>query len=273
MGSHFMNYAEQKPSGLACSFVRMYWRLSHARQNANAEPEPVLPDGCVELIFHFDDRFVTYETPDKGELQPRSVVAGQLSSRMLIGPSGATDIFGVRLRTEAGAALLNVSMDGLRDKIVDMRAVIGSRESELYERLSAAKTFQDKINAFERAMFRSSVREVDAGVAASVRSLRATGGSLAISRCAAELGWSTRRLERAFKEQIGLTPKTFARIVRFQSFITEAAASRLPLLDSALAAGYFDQAHLIKDFRDLAGTTPTEYFASQQQFATHFLES
>ena len=268
-----MNYAEQKPSGLACSFVRMYWQLSHEGRNGYAEAEAVLPDGCVELIFHFGDRFVTYHASGEEEKQPRSVVAGQLSSRMLIGPSGATDIFAVRLRSEAGFALLKVPMSELRDKIIDMRAVIGSREGELYERLSAAKTVQSRIEAFERAVFRGSVREVDRGLAASVRSLRATGGSLAISRCAAELGWSTRRLERAFKEQIGLTPKTFARIVRFQSFISTAADAGLPLLDSALAAGYFDQAHLIKDFRDLAGTTPTEYFASQQSFATNFLES
>lgn len=253
--------------------MRVYWRLSHAEQIEHNEPEPVLPDGCAELIFHFDERFVTYHESGEREKQSRSVVAGQLSSRMVIGPSGATDIFGVRLRSEAAFSLLNVSMDALRDKIVDMRAVIGSRESELYEQLSAAMTFQDKINAFERAMFRRSVREVDAGVAASVRSLRATAGTLAISSCAAELGWSTRRLERAFNEYVGLTPKTFARIVRFQSFIAAAAENRLPMLDSALAAGYFDQAHLIKDFRDLAGTTPTAYFARQQGFSTHFLES
>lgn len=268
-----MNYAEQQPSGAARAFVRMYWQLSHERQSVPHEAEPVLPDGCVEFIFHFDDRFVTYETPEKGELQPRSVVAGQLTSRMLIGPSGKTHIFGVRLRPEAGAAVLGCSMAELRDKIVDMRAVIGLREAEWFETLAAANTFEDRIARFELLMSRCTLREVDLGLTASVRAIRDSGGTLAISRCSNYLGWSTRRLERAFNEHVGLTPKTFARIVRFQSFIGSAAASGQTLLDSALAAGYFDQAHLIKDFRDLAGTTPTEYFARQRSFSTHFLES
>lgn len=94
--------------------------------------------------------------------------------------------------------------------------------------------------------------------------LRGTGGRASIGALAAELGWSHRRLIARFREQIGLAPKTVARVLRFDRAVAAlGSTSSRGLAEIAFACGYFDQAHLNRDFRELAGTTPTAFLGSR----------
>ena len=268
-----MNYSETKPHGYSENFVKLYWELSYSHTEIYGGPEPVLPDGCVEIIFDFRDRFVTYLSGDVTQIQPRSIVAGQLTSRLMIGPSGETDIFGVRLRSESAFSLLGVSMAEIRDQIVDLHDVLGAIENELFEKLAAANGFDGRIAVFEKYLFALNARPASAELTECVTILRSTKGAKQIAHCAAHLRWSERRLERTFNEQIGLSPKLFARILRFQSLLARAAKDKSALLDHAFAAGYYDQSHMIRDFRNFAGVTPMEYFGRDLMLSGLFVDT
>lgn len=267
-----MNYTETKPHGFSAHFVKLYWELSYSIDEMSG-PEPVLPNGCVEIIFDFRDRFVTYHSSDLAEIQPRSIVAGQLTSRLVIGPSGETDMFGVRLRSESAFSLLGISMFDIRDQIVNLRDVIGPVESELFEKLFAANGFNERIEVFEKYLLTVNVLPVSAELTECVAALRSTNGAKQVARCAADLQWSERRLERAFNEQIGLSPKLLARIIRFQSLLVSADKDKSALLDHAFAAGYYDQSHMIRDFRNFAGVTPMEYFGRDLMLSGLFVDA
>ena len=268
-----MNYSETKPHGLSARFVKLYWQLSYGKNEMSVGPEPVLPDGCVEIIFDFRDRFVTYLAAGATEVQPRSIIAGQLTSRLMIGPGGDTDIFGVRLRSESAFSLLGISMVEIRDQVVDLRDVLGAVEGELFEKLAAVEGLAERIEIFEKYLLTLNTRPVSTELSECVSILRTTNGSKAISHCATDLRWSERRLERNFNEQIGLSPKLFARILRFQSLLAMADKDNLSLLDQAFAAGYYDQSHMIRDFRNFAGVTPMEYFGRDLMLSRLFLDS
>lgn len=268
-----MIYSESKPQGRGSQFVKLYWELSYERAEMSGGPEPVLPDGCVEIIFDFRDRFATYLTNFVVEVQPRSVVAGQLTSRLMIGPTGDTDMFGVRLHSEAAFPLLGISMAEIRDQIVDLRDVLGKVESELFEKLAAAENFKARIEVFEKYLIALNIRPVSSELSECVSILRSSVGSKPIAGCAAQVNWSERRLERAFYEQIGLSPKLFARIIRFQTFLASTGNENSKLLDSAIAAGYHDQSHMIKDFRHFAGVTPTQYFGRELMLSGLFVNT
>jgi transcriptional regulator GlxA family with amidase domain len=91
-----------------------------------------------------------------------------------------------------------------------------------------------------------------------------SGGLVPTSALARELGWSHRRLIVRFREQVGLTPKALARVIRFDRVVSELRSSRArPLAEIAVGCGYFDQAHLNRDFRDLAGTTPNAFVGAR----------
>lgn len=267
-----MHYSETKPHGFSEHFVKLYWELSYSL-NEMSGPEPVLPNGCVEIIFDFRDRFVTYHSGCVAETQPRSIVAGQLTSRLVIGPSGETDMFGVRLRSESAFSLLGISMFEIRDQIVDLHDVLGAVEDELFEKLAVANGFNERIEVFEKYLFTFNVRPVSAELSGCISALRMTNGAKQISHCAGDMQWSERRLERTFNEQIGLSPKLFARIIRFQSLLANAAKDNLTLLDNAFAAGYYDQSHMIRDFRNFAGVTPMEYFGRDLMLSGLFVDA
>jgi len=89
--------------------------------------------------------------------------------------------------------------------------------------------------------------------------LRASAGRLRIETLAAEVGWSRRHLHARFQEQIGLSPKTAARLMRFEHVCRRLDRHPARWVEIAYDAGYSDQSHLNRDFRDLAGTTPTEF--------------
>jgi transcriptional regulator GlxA family with amidase domain len=92
-----------------------------------------------------------------------------------------------------------------------------------------------------------------------------------IDDVARALGWSRRRLERTFARELGIRPKLFARIARLNAVLAGLdAAERASAVDVALAAGYFDQAHLLRDFRRLAGRTPRASRERDGELACHF---
>jgi AraC-like DNA-binding protein len=94
--------------------------------------------------------------------------------------------------------------------------------------------------------------------------LRRTGGRAPIGNLAGELGWSHRRLIARFHEQIGLAPKTLARVIRFDRAVSSLRARGTPsLAEIACDCGYFDQAHMNRDFRELAGMTPVAFVAAE----------
>jgi methylphosphotriester-DNA--protein-cysteine methyltransferase len=93
--------------------------------------------------------------------------------------------------------------------------------------------------------------------------LVASGGAVPIARIADEVGWSHRHLITRFRQQVGLRPKTAARLVRFDG-VWRSIDQRRPL-DWGADTGYADQAHLVRDFREFTGTTPVEFLDQTRQ--------
>ncbi|MBC3192649.1 AraC family transcriptional regulator [Pseudonocardia sp. C8] len=100
--------------------------------------------------------------------------------------------------------------------------------------------------------------------------LAATRGRASIAGLAAETGWSRRHLQARFHAQIGLAPRTAGRVLRFAAASRLVGASTTPLADVAAGCGYADQAHLTREFRALAGTTPSAYRAEWAGWAAEF---
>jgi AraC-type DNA-binding domain-containing proteins len=241
--------------------------MRHGRDEVVHGGEPVLPDGCVEIVFDLKDRFLSYADDATISIQPRSMVAGQLTSRIMIGPSGDTEMFGIRLQPHAAFSILGVAMSEIRDRIVDLADVVSSGvESTMFDRMSAAKSFEDRIDIIESAIISRESVFANRDLAECVMMMMNSDGTGQVSNCARRLGWSERRLERVFHEQIGMRPKLYSRIIRFKAFLAAAESGEPSLLDRALSVGYHDQSHMIRDFRHFAGMTPTEYFGRELVF-------
>lgn len=162
-----------------------------------------------------------------------------------------------------GAHALGIPLAELTDAIVPLEDVLGPATHELVERLHELPDWDRRFELVDAFL----LRRAEAGpaptpaIAHAVRRLRETDGRLSIGALAVELRCSRRYLAQRFREQVGLGPKTFARLLRFDAVRRRIDAAPVHWADIAAECGYSDQAHLARDFRDLAGTTPTEYLS------------
>lgn len=269
-----MEYCEAMPSAVNAAFIKKYWSIKGTPDLIDAAPEPILPDGCVEIIFDLADRFVQYHEDGRVELQARTIIAGQMSRGILIGPTGETDLFGVRFQPAGAFPLFGTPLYELTDIIIDASLLFGSDESFLFEQLSEKTNITERTNIFD-THFRSKAAASkmsagDAEVAADL--IVKSRGTLAVGNIASKLGLSERRLERTFRDRIGISPKLFSRIERFQTFLRNVDAEpNRGLLDLALDAGYYDQSHMIRDFRAFTGSSPTAFLGRENVISDLFV--
>jgi AraC-like DNA-binding protein len=259
-----VRYVELEPAAPLRGRVR-FWRLSGA--GGERAPEPVLPDGCVELIVHLGDPFRVWT--ERGlELQPRLLLAGPGTRPVRLAPTGRIDVIGARF--EAGAASALAPLAELVDVIPALDAVRGELAHGLGEELAEPRRGERWTDVLTRRLA-PWLRAVDPLVERAVARLRASNGRVTIDALAGELGLSTRQLERRFHAHVGFGPKLFARLTRFQhAWRTAGCAPSLAAL--AARAGYFDQAHLVRDFRQFAGAPPSRFLREEHELARLFGE-
>jgi AraC-like DNA-binding protein len=136
-------------------------------------------------------------------------------------------------------------------------------EPELVERLYDETAWSARFRLLDEVLLRrlADARPLDAGVAWAWRRLVETDGAISIATLTTELGWTRKRIAARFREHVGLTPKRAARLLRFERARELAeAADRPDWARIALACGYYDQSHLINDFREVTGRTPETFF-------------
>jgi AraC-like DNA-binding protein len=232
-----------------------------------------LPSPYLTLIFTLDEPLVIAEHPDPR--QPASVhatLAGGLhTSPALVVHEGRQSGIQLALSPLGARAILGLPASELAVIDVEGSDVLGALAKEVQERIQAAPTWPERFAVLDEvltAQCLAAEAEVRPEVSYAWRRLLATGGALPISALARETGWSDRHLRSAFQREVGLTPKAAARVIRF-SRATRAlqrragAGQALDLAGLAAGCGYYDQAHLDLEFRELAGLPPTRWVAEE----------
>jgi AraC-like DNA-binding protein len=204
--------------------------------------------------------------PDQAPGEYDSFIAAVNDSYAITEYDGVSRGVQVDLSPFGAHMLFGVAMHELAELVVPLDDVLGSAAPLLVERLDDAPSWEARFELLDSIIGAriSDARRPSPDVAWAWRRLLETDGRLPIGALTDELGCSRRHLIARFREQIGPAPKTAARILRFRR------ATRLLARDDgrrfveiAADCGYYDQAHLNRDFRDLAGTAPSEYLAQR----------
>lgn len=231
----------------------------------SASTGPVLrqevPYAHVPLIFNLGPRWRLADTA-AGPCEVRdSFVAGLHESSTFVAAEGPATCLQVDFTPIGAHLFLGVPMHELANRVLDLEDVLG-RDAELIGRIGAAPTWESRFALLE-AVIASRVRAArrpSPEILWAWRALERTNGAVRVSALADRLGRSRRYVLAGFREQVGLGPKTVARILRFGRAVHLLQRDPRPSLgELALACGYFDQAHLNRDFRAFAGTTPREF--------------
>lgn len=262
-----MQYAQFQPVAPLAQFVQCFWIMSDDNPAACAEPEHVVPDGCMEMIVHVGNPFFVRRPGGGFQQSPRSLVAGQITSCLRMCPTGPFWMIGARFEPHGARRFFDLPMHEIVDAIVPLSSLIGSQAGSLAARIGEAPSARERLEILQSALLDrlAAAGPSDDRVDQCVGRLIAAGGRISIDELCRQTSIGTRQLERRFRAVVGIPPKLLARIIRFRRiFEFTETGSPVNWLSAALACGYYDQAHLIRDFQDLAGRSPTRFLAMEE---------
>lgn len=262
-----MLYRSYTPAPPLGDFVDRFWLCSDAPPHSR---ERILPSGTIELVVNLrEDEIRIYDPshPDRCTRMSGAILSGAYSRFFVIDPLQHASILGVHFKPGGAFPFLGAPAGELADTHVDVETLWGRSAAELRERLCSAATPAERFSLMEGALL-SRFRHPPKRHGAVPAALDAFGRSVEsrVRDVARRVGLSQRRFIQVFTAEVGLTPKLYSRVQRFQQ--ARALAGKAAAPDWARVAvdcGYYDQSHLIRDFLAFSGLTPADYVRRQSE--------
>ena len=246
-------------------YIQVYWMARSSPGQPESIRENVFVDGRADIIFNFGCAYQRHylNQPDAADSLNFSNLDGQREYPVAIVQDGVIDLIGVRFQPGGLSAILPLSPDELSNQTIELKLAFGAAALELENRLFEAPDAAYRVallNAFFLSrLIVSSPYDFARYVA---HFIEAASGAVNMKDLSAEVGYSIRSVDRTFRHYFGLTPKFYARVVRFQQVLHMLSAeSEADLAEITLACGYYDQSHLTHEFADFTGQSPTLYRA------------
>jgi AraC-like DNA-binding protein len=270
-----MRYVEFRPLPTLAPFIDRVWILTGSAGDLSESVQPVLPDGRPELVMHFGEPFERVSVSGDVSKQAATLFAGQLTEQLTLKPTGAVAVLGVRFHPHGAWPLFRVPQYEVTGLTLDVEEL----SPELSRALRAIRDQTDDVGTAVSLVQRVLERRIadlrfDRRVQVATRTIVDTDGAVSIDVLAERVALTRRHLERLFLHAVGLPPKRLARIARFQK-----AVRMLAEIDprgrgamTAAQCGYADQAHFIRDFRQLAGCSPSEHVLKHGELTRFFVD-
>lgn len=234
-----------------------------------------LPDGNVNIVIDLTDypKFI-YDNETLKEIQTcRHVWFSGIRNRYITIPSGReSEMFVINFHKGRSYPFVQMPLNELTDSVVDGDLVLTSEIMNLREMILASTLIPQKFIIVENYLvkkFRSKLI-VNPFIEFAVNKIIACSNQMSIEEISNKVGYSQKHLIKLFKDNVGLTPKGFLKIIRFQKTIEEIATTKeINWAGIAYESGYYDQAHFINDFKLFSGFTPQEYLSKQSDYLNY----
>lgn len=250
------------------SYVHHYFML-HLNFRGVAPPPKPMPAEPYQSLYFYPRDVVSKTIFETGEeiANPKSIIVGQQIARVNIGLREDHLVLQVAFNPGGFFRLFGIPMSEFYDISVDSEDVYGREMNEINEQLAGIRDYQQMIDLIENFLLmklkkvKHEVRPIDHAMQVMLGNPGRSLDELASLACL-----SVRQFERNFFERIGIGPKMYARVVRFNMTLDyKRARPEAPWLEAAFACGYFDYAHLVRDFKLFTGETPAVVFESDQK--------
>ena len=260
-------YLERKPAAPLDAFVRALW---YARTDVPSPGrERVLPGGCVEVIINLARDFLLEcgEGAPDVPTQP-ALVVGPRSVYEMIDRSDLVDLIGIVFRPGGFAPFAGDAVDLLRNRSIALEDMWGTGVRVMRDRLRELSSPQARLRLLESLLMERFAPRLDSASARidevrfALRAFARVPGVATVRDVARRTGLSERRFSQVFRERVGLSPKTWCRVQRFQRAVHQLyAGGDVPWAEMALECGYYDQSHFANEFRAFSGIDATTYSA------------
>jgi AraC-like DNA-binding protein len=242
-----MQYREFQPNVLLSPYIDSYWMS--ADFGGKGESYIILPDGCVDIIFTFD----------KIEEIFYAKIVGTMTSFFEVSYPQSVQMFGIRFKPAGITAFTRVPIDEFTNKNTELTLVDTLFDKSFFETIPEKHSVSEMIAYTDNYFFNKLplTYRSEKQIIRAVDLIYFSNGQLSPSKIASEVCLCQRHFERKFKSVIGISPKTFAKVIRFKHALR--CLRNYPykdLLSVTIECGYYDHTHLIKDFKTFSGNTP-----------------
>ena len=267
-----MIYEQASPKKELAHIIKSFW-LIDSEGDATIHQENIIPDGYPELIFHYGDPY-KININDSWELQGQTILAGQIRNYFFLENTGESNMFAIKFQPWAIKELFGVEMSTITDKVIEVKGTMLSTLQAVQTIATGTISFSEKVKQVED-WFQSFVDKSDVIFSEKHKtgvSILEKKGIIPLKELQEEHQISERGLERYFKSYIGLSPKFYARLIRFSYIFQLIQDDKIDWADIVYNAGYYDQSHFIKNFKEFTGEDPSKYGFSKENMANFFLK-
>ncbi len=272
-----MIYKKFLPSPELKPFVRCYYILEHQDKldhpfvlNSSANPS-------FAITFNYGNRYQLYNKKSQGEYLPNCFLSGLSMTNYSLKFQGKVGTCGIIFQGTAFQKLIPIpNPEDIIDKRIDLNSVLGSEGDEVLLKICSAQSNQERIDILEDFLMRklSEKSPTVEGIDLAVNIIYEKKGMLSIDELSDQINLSPRQFRRKFKERVGISPKAYARVIRFgqlnQCLMKNTCESWKEFIDDG---GYYDQSHFIKDFIHYTGENPADFIREHLQLREQIIDS
>lgn len=267
-----MNYHTFEPCNDLSTLVKCYWTLESPKAE-KPNRQTIVPDGCMEMIFHYGDLYKQYMENGSSIIQPRCFVFGQLTKPLEIEPTGKTGIFSVRFYPDGFLPFATIAIKEIENKAVSLEKLFDEDGLTIEQAILNTTSTSERINHIETFLLSrlALVEAIDKIIKSTIETIVTANGQLAIDELSKLNNINRRQLERKFSTVVGLSPKQLSKTIRLQTTLKMLINKKFTSLTGLAYEGeYYDQAHFIRDFKEFTGLTPKEFYGNNLKMSFLF---
>ncbi len=267
-----MLFREHFPHPKLINYIRCYWTLKISGSAQKYEWLHFLVEN-VEFTFNLSEeaKFITYDM--KTSVFPQCCVYGPMTQAMHLKPVSEVEIFGICFRPGGAYPFFPYPISELVNSFVTIDDLWEANNSEIIHKLHHdCETTFERIDLLDQYFLRHlDTKRKDDSIFAAVSIIEAYKGQVNIEYVARSIGQSRRQLERKFKERVGISPKQLCRSLRFKNVLRLLnTSSNVSWASTAVSSGYYDQSHMIRDFKHYMGESPLAYLVTSKAMDRYF---
>lgn len=261
-----------KPCSLLEPFIKYYWILDY--ESNVVEPIRVIPYGCVQFTFYLGERINSLGSNNDSSYKDQAVVTGQISSFFDVFPQGKIRLITIVFKPFGAKPFFDFPIFEIQNNIIPIKDINNKEWLDLENRLGDCVDNKSIVSCLENnllkkleknTLFNSYSSINNERIMLAINRIDDSKGTINIKDLSSLACLSDKQFNRIFADYVGMNPKNFLRIIRYQSFLLKLqnsnikATKAVDFLDLVYDCGYYDQSHLINNFKEFTGYTPKEY--------------
>jgi AraC-like DNA-binding protein len=267
-----MDYQFSKPSYPLSLFVKQYWAIESCLPREQLHIQRIVPHGMMEMMFYLDGKPKSVNGNDI--MSGNSLLAGLHSSYYDLAIHEKLSVFAVSFLPHGAKIFFDLPCNEFANQLLQVNYILKTETERLENMLHTATSFSQRVQLIENFLMGRirNKNEYDfKRIAHTVQRISQSKGMITIPTLSHEACLGRKQFERKFLQFVGNTPRQFLKTVRFQYSLHQKNLSKsMSLTELAHSSGYFDQSHMINDYKFLSGMTPGQYFSICEPYSDFF---